>query len=147
MSKRVDRHALGIASSKRRPVREEVLRLHAEGYRDSSIATRVGVSRSRVGQILGGNPTSNRKSSGVVYFLESAGLIKIGYTKDITTRMQMLVSSSPTAMLLLGTVPGTRKVEQTWHRLFASCRHHNEWFTPSEDMRFAIAQALDSNKE
>jgi hypothetical protein len=71
----------------------------------------------------------------VVYFAERAGLVKIGTTGDITTRLAQLdqgVSAvrgmDLTPVTLLATMPGSRPVERAVHEMFANLRYRGEWF-------------------
>jgi hypothetical protein len=72
-----------------------------------------------------------------VYFLEAAGLIKIGYTRGIVGRVGELRRISPVPLTLLGYVatPYGRSLEALLHRQYAVDRSHGEWFRASPVMR------------
>jgi hypothetical protein len=63
-----------------------------------------------------------------VYFIEAAGLVKIGYTQDLRMRMAGLQTGSPARLTLLATIPGDKSKEAELHIRFASDRKHGEWF-------------------
>lgn len=58
----------------------------------------------------------------IVYFAELGGLIKIGISDDPERRARHLNA------VLLGTCPGSRKIERELHDEFADLRERGEWF-------------------
>lgn len=81
----------------------------------------------------------------LVYFLYSAGLVKIGYTGDIFKRLAELKSMGGAHAELIGVVPGTRQLEKSLHRIFKSDRQRGEWFQISDEIRrflFCIDEAV-----
>lgn len=71
----------------------------------------------------------------VVYFMWSAGLIKIGYTADIMRRWDELQIRSAVHVELLVTMEGGQELELDMHRLFKPDRTRGEWFRISDTMR------------
>ena len=73
----------------------------------------------------------SHKHETLTYFLESGGLIKIGSTNNVARRMYHIAGQSPLPINLLGTCLAD---EKDLHDLFASFRHHGEWFIPSPEI-------------
>lgn len=73
-----------------------------------------------------------------VYFVrrnvDADGLVKIGFTADMPTRMSILGTSNPEGFNILCTVPGGRDLECYLHTAFESDRVSGEWFRPSRDL-------------
>ena len=81
----------------------------------------------------------------LVYFVEAAGRIKIGYshTKTLFLRMGQLEVNCPVMPMLLAVIPCTGKVrakrdEAALHKQFAKWRHHGEWFEANEELTGVI---------
>ena len=78
-----------------------------------------------------------------VYFLEGAGLVKIGYSDLVAARAAELQSWSPVRLELLGYIPGaTRPVERWFHERYSVHRDHGEWFRPTVELRQFVAGEL-----
>jgi hypothetical protein len=77
-----------------------------------------------------------------VYFIAGAGLIKIGITTNLTSRIRAIRNSSPVPLELLGSVPGTTHIENRAHQKFAHLRRHGEWFEDTPELREFIAWRL-----
>lgn len=69
---------------------------------------------------------------GVVYFIQQgdAGPIKIGTTRKLASRFDVLQTASPYTLHLRATQPGDVTVEREYHRLFRAHRLSGEWFEP-----------------
>lgn len=68
-----------------------------------------------------------------IYFAEATnGLVKIGLTKNMPSRLRALRTMSPIPVRLLHAVSCDGKhphiVEADFHSRFAKQRHHGEWF-------------------
>lgn len=76
-----------------------------------------------------------------VYFVQSAGggPIKIGVSKNVRARIRSLQTSSPTPLVLLGVVAGSRDTEAALHHRLHASRIRGEWFADSDEVRRAIA--------
>lgn len=65
----------------------------------------------------------------VVYFIQSGdGHIKIGFSRNVASRMQALQVSHPTPLTLIGACPGSFELEGLLHSHFAPLREEGEWF-------------------
>lgn len=81
------------------------------------------------------------RDAGYVYYLRVGGLVKIGYTKDIGRRMR----GYPPHAQLAAAHPGTKEVEKSMHRQFASSLEEaREWFRPTPDIEQHIASVRDA---
>ncbi len=79
-----------------------------------------------------GSETQNE----MVYFLYSAGLIKIGYTSNIYRRFADLKNMGGATATLVAVVPYVHKdYEKLLHQLFKADRSHGEWFRPSAEIK------------
>lgn len=65
-----------------------------------------------------------------VYFIDTADgrFVKIGYSRNISTRFSDLKVSSPHPLTLRGWVYGGRKLESALHTRFRYLRSNGEWF-------------------
>jgi hypothetical protein len=70
------------------------------------------------------------ESAGFVYFLQSGpdGPIKIGWSQDVTRRIEELQTANARRLVLLGTMPGRMEDEAALHTRFAHLRMEGEWF-------------------
>lgn len=64
----------------------------------------------------------------LVYFIEGAGLVKIGLSGDPLRRLRQLQYMSPVPLRLLGTVKGGYPQERKLHIQFWEHHDHGEWF-------------------
>lgn len=71
-----------------------------------------------------------------VYFLEGAGLIKIGKASSLLSRTRGLAAQIPVPVELVGVIetPDPAVIEGFLHGRFDAQRQHGEWFTPSEEL-------------
>lgn len=67
-------------------------------------------------------------SVGYVYFLKSAGRVKIGFSTDVASRLSSIRTGCPVESRLVAAVPGTEDTETYFHRMFAAYRERGEWF-------------------
>jgi len=75
-----------------------------------------------------------------VYFLYSAGKIKIGTTTNIGYRHGALTGASPLPVYFVCQSTGASATERKFHESFKANRLHGEWFAISEEMRWLISQ-------
>ena len=93
------------------------------------------------------------KSGHLVYFVGSLvyGWVKIGYTKNIQTRMCDIQVGCPFPIELLHTISTTpenaRKLEKSMHRQFKGYRLHGEWFKLSDEIRQYITESKDLGQQ
>ena len=78
----------------------------------------------------------------MVYFIEAkaTGLIKIGFTSDVKSRLSSICAASGVAVTLLVTTPGQRDVESAYHERFSKSREHGEWFRATADILAEVAR-------
>lgn len=79
-----------------------------------------------------------------VYFIECAGRIKIGTTKNLKSRLSALHTSSPGEIVVIATIPGDRRIERLLHAKLAAHRVKLEWFNDCVEVRAAIDEAVDT---
>jgi len=80
---------------------------------------------------------------GWVYFAEAGGMIKIGHSRRLAKRMQVLRSSNPAGAKLLGVIPADSSSEGGIHERFQHLRQNGEWFSDAPDLREFIAKNCD----
>lgn len=73
-----------------------------------------------------------------VYFAESAGRVKIGWSKKVATRIAQLQTGCPEPIRLLATTPGGLGLERRLHQQFAAARVNGEWFELTPELRAHI---------
>jgi hypothetical protein len=75
-----------------------------------------------------------------VYFIgDGGGLVKIGYSRNVDKRMQVLATGSPRPLQVLLTIPGTRSDEGAFHEMFKAEHMRGEWFRLSDRIERFIA--------
>lgn len=83
-----------------------------------------------------------------VYFirrnLDPDGLIKIGFTRNVSARLQTLSTATPGGVELLASCAGDAAVEHSLHREHAAHRVDGEWFHPTTEVMAAVAKAKTS---
>jgi len=81
-------------------------------------------------------PTQDRQNA---YFMRAEnGLIKIGKSIDVKTRLSQLQTLSPIGIRLIDT-PLCTATEAELHHRFAHLRDHGEWFKPDKELLDFIA--------
>lgn len=67
---------------------------------------------------------------GVIYFIEAEGLglVKIGFSRNLSKRLRVLRASSPVPLLLIKTVRASIQTEQALIAVFSKYNAHHEWF-------------------
>lgn len=80
---------------------------------------------------------------GVVYFVQSGDLVKIGFSTDLRKRLKTLQTACPRPIVLLHRFQGTRDDEKRVHRRFSHLRMRGEWFAPDVVlMEFVMSKPL-----
>lgn len=71
-----------------------------------------------------------------VYFMHApdAGLIKIGATSSLNSRLMALQNGSPVPLVLIGLIDGGKSIERELHNQWAHLRAHGEWFRVSAEL-------------
>jgi hypothetical protein len=81
------------------------------------------------------------EENSTLYFLAGAGLIKIGVTTNLTSRLRAIRNSSPVSVEVLATMPGCGIFkEMQLHDRFAALRRHGEWFEDDGSIRAYISR-------
>lgn len=84
---------------------------------------------------------------GTVYFVECAGRIKIGHSKDAPKRIRSLRTGAPDVLKILATVPGSRNFEQAIHKELAQWRVRLEWFEDRPSVRLLMERIVSEGYE
>jgi hypothetical protein len=96
-------------------------------------------------------PRSSRltdKSVCRLYFLARAGLIKIGITTNMVSRMRSIRNSCPVPLELLAFGCGNTVFEGLAHSRFKQLRRHGEWFEDEGSIRrYILELARIPNRE
>ena len=69
-----------------------------------------------------------------VYFIEGAGMVKIGLSENPESRLMDLRNHSPVPLTLVGAIRGSADLEQLLHGRFRELRSHGEWFFHRADL-------------
>ena len=87
-------------------------------------------------------PSKIHHAPGVVYFILSQGLIKIGFTTNLQGRLSDFQTYIPIGIELLGAIEGSADRERAVHAKFRHLHHRGEWFVDSREIRDFIDEAL-----
>lgn len=82
-----------------------------------------------------------------VYFIESAGLVKVGYSGTPRKRLQGLINSTGAPVHILAVAPGSWFRERHLHSLLSESRHHSEWFGPTMELIAWVRAAQKAGPE
>ncbi|MFD8497295.1 GIY-YIG nuclease family protein [Amycolatopsis sp. NPDC059657] len=76
------------------------------------------------------NDQARTVAKGVVYVIAQVGTsrVKIGYTRNIASRLKTLQTSNPYKLEVLWQTSGDMRLEEALHRRFAKHRSQGEWF-------------------
>lgn len=79
--------------------------------------------------------------TGIVYFVQegSDGPIKIGFTRQtVEHRLRSFETGNSSPLRILGWFAAEPFEERRWHKEFAACHKHGEWFYPTAHLLNAI---------
>ena len=113
----------------------------AENRRRDWIDERIAKDRAKLEAIDAG---TYRTDPGIIYYVQVADTIKIGFTRDLNMRLQ----AYPPMARLLATHPGTFQLEAEMHRKFS--RHlagRKEWFMANEELTAHLEQVRSTFKQ
>jgi hypothetical protein len=80
-----------------------------------------------------------------VYFIaDGVGFIKVGFAKNIRTRMIDIQCGTPHDLTLITQTPGGLRTERTAHGLLAAFHKRGEWFHDTPESRALIEQFVSS---
>lgn len=84
---------------------------------------------------------------GVIYFVLCPNIdrVKIGYTRDLKTRLLGFETSLPIDFKLLGTLQGDVNMERKIHKYLGNYRTKGEWFSYSHCKNIINKILLDGN--
>ncbi len=105
-------------------------------FKETYVALLDDVADNTLARALANPPTTKlSERPGHVYFVRFQGLIKIGFTTNMPSRMQAIPHEE-----LLAAVPGQLADEKRCHAAFAHLREQGEWFRPEPDLLACIAE-------
>lgn len=78
----------------------------------------------------------------IVYFMYSAGRVKIGFSNGLRGRHLQMKSSGPFPPVVVLVVKGTEESERQLHVRFTAERLHGEWFQLSSKLRSFLTYRL-----
>lgn len=132
-------------------------RLYREHFDDFYVycARRFGMRPERVDQLMHNTYIEAVEQSGkqkdkrrqYVYFMQGAGLVKIGVANDVGKRMRDLQCGSPILLSLIGFMVGDERHEKDLHVKFAHLRQHGEWFLLNDEITSFIESNCDLGDE
>jgi len=70
----------------------------------------------------------------MIYFIQSGNYIKIGYTKNVESRIKALQTASPHSLNVVLTMPGGLRKEAELHSLFSHLKVRGEWFNATSEL-------------
>jgi DNA-binding XRE family transcriptional regulator len=70
----------------------------------------------------------------MLYFIQQDQFIKIGYTRDIKSRLSSLQVSSPIKLKVLALMDGTISDEEKMHKMFKHLSVNGEWFQYCDEL-------------
>jgi hypothetical protein len=79
-----------------------------------------------------------------IYFIKCGDRIKIGFSRNTDGRMKELATGAPAQLVLLGRVPGSRRLEAALHRRLRNYRVLREWFIDCAEVREVMQKTIDS---
>lgn len=79
------------------------------------------------------------ETDGYVYFLRGANEVKIGWSRNLSQRLEKLRNGNAFPVFICKVLPGTRATERRFHKRFAEYRIRGEWF----DLRGSLAKYLE----
>jgi DNA-binding XRE family transcriptional regulator len=70
----------------------------------------------------------------MIYFIQHTKFVKIGYTKEISSRLNQLQVSCPVKLKVLGLIKGNFEDEANYQSMFKHNHSHGEWFHGNKDL-------------
>jgi hypothetical protein len=80
-----------------------------------------------------------------VYFMESAGYVKIGRSRNVPKRLSEMQVANPGMISLMGLLPGGQEMETAIHAALDAVGHkrRGEWFLLTDALRHTIGEICD----
>jgi len=88
-----------------------------------------------------GNISTETVPPGTVYFIFDGEAVKIGYSTKALKRLKSLQTSHSRMLKIIGTMPGSIRLEKQLHKKFRRLRVRNEWFRYTKE----IARYIEAN--
>jgi hypothetical protein len=89
----------------------------------------------------GENISTETVPPGTVYFIFDGEAVKIGYSTKALKRLKNLQTSHSRTLKIIGTMPGSIRLEKQLHKKFRRLRVRNEWFRYTKE----IARYIEAN--
>lgn len=80
----------------------------------------------------------------MIYFIECAGRIKIGFSVDPKIRLNKIAADAPYPCKMLGIIIGDREIEKEIHARWNHLHCHREWFAASKELLTWISENCSS---
>lgn len=121
----------------------------ASGRRPNSAAAKIAAA---IGVPRGDGdpgPPQPKPKRGVVYFITNGvrGRVKIGFSERHDVRLKSLQIACPDDLTVIGTLPGTRRLEAKMHKRFHEYREKGEWFRIEGELAEFIGGLLKKRKQ
>ncbi len=79
-----------------------------------------------------------------IYFVEAAGQIKVGISRDLKSRLRQLASHRKGPVEVIGTIKGDLRREQEIHNALRQYRINGEWYRDCRDVRAVIQNCFNN---
>ena len=119
--------------------RAEELFIALSRWRDSTPADIRKAMATRRVTLKRGKP-QKVYGKGIVYIVETEDFIKVGFTRNLASRLAQINTCTPHQVKLVHSFPGTIQDEQQIHRALGDSRHKLEWFRKTESVLAYVEQ-------
>jgi len=75
-----------------------------------------------------------KRNGSYVYFARAGSRVKIGWSRQVASRVAQLQTGNAAPIELLGVMPGARSTERELHERFAATRVSGEWFEATPEL-------------
>ena len=101
--------------------------------------------RAAISQLYISPPWRVQAGRGGVYFIAAEGTnyVKIGYARDVNSRLNMIQAGCPYPMKLLAILPGKMEDEHKIHLQFRSLNFYGEWFVLEGELNDYVASLTE----
>lgn len=104
----------------------------AEWKSSTPAETRKAVAKRR--QTLRHGKPAKHYARGYVYLVETEDFVKVGFTRNLVSRLAQINTCTPHSVRLIHSFPGTIRDEQEIHTHLGDHRHKLEWFRKTEEV-------------
>lgn len=124
-------YAGGYASETKRPVRRDFVTVQL----DALLRNDTRLTANDLQWTTAARRASVTRPGGYVYFIaDEDGYIKIGYARDVSSRLRSLQTASRQALRVVASTSGTVSDEKALHAKFADAHVRGEWFRATSDL-------------